>query len=116
MPEGCAALVLYYFAVANVDTRIQAVQQAMLSAREFVKPETEVGVVEFSSVESRLVGDSSSARRRSNATALRPRSGQPAQREPYDAEQQQGQQQVGWQPRSFANPNHGVKGTSIEPV
>jgi len=31
-------------------TRIQAVQQAMLSAREFVKPETEVGVVEFNDI------------------------------------------------------------------
>ena len=28
-------------------TRIQSVQSAMLSAREFIKPETEVGVVEF---------------------------------------------------------------------
>jgi len=31
-------------------TRIQAVQQAMLSAREFVKPETKVGVVEFNDI------------------------------------------------------------------
>ena len=28
-------------------TRIQSLQQAMLSAREFIKPETQVGVVEF---------------------------------------------------------------------
>jgi Ca-activated chloride channel family protein len=31
-------------------TRIQSVQTAMLSAREFIKPETRVGVVEFSDV------------------------------------------------------------------
>ena len=31
-------------------TRIQAVQNAMLSAREFIKPSTEVGVVEFNDV------------------------------------------------------------------
>ncbi len=31
-------------------TRIQAVQNAMLSAREFIKPTTEVGVVEFNDV------------------------------------------------------------------
>ena len=30
--------------------RIQAVQEAMLSAREFIKPETQVGVVEFNDV------------------------------------------------------------------
>ncbi len=30
--------------------RIQAVQEAMLSAREFIKPETQVGVVEFSDI------------------------------------------------------------------
>ncbi len=31
-------------------TRIQAVQKAMLSAREFIKPSTEVGVVEFNDI------------------------------------------------------------------
>lgn len=31
-------------------TRIQALRTAMLSAREFIKPETEIGVVEFSDV------------------------------------------------------------------
>ncbi len=34
-------------------TRIDSVQNAMLSAREFIKPETQVGVVEFNDVTSR---------------------------------------------------------------